>query len=54
MEQEKKLAVLRAALIEGETSGASAPFDFEAFVAAKRAEVVGNSEEPIEPGRRLQ
>ncbi len=34
-EQETKLAALRAALIEGETSGASAPFDFEAFIAKK-------------------
>ena len=36
-EQETKLAALRAALIEGETSGASKPFDFEAFIARKRA-----------------
>lgn len=36
-EQEAKLAALRAALIEGEQSGASAPFDFEAFIARKRA-----------------
>ncbi len=35
-EQETKLAALRAALIEGETSGQSTPFDFEAFVARKR------------------
>jgi antitoxin ParD1/3/4 len=35
-EQEAKLDALRAALIEGETSGASAPFDFDAFVARKR------------------
>ena len=35
-EQEAKLAALRAALIEGEQSGASTPFDFEAFVARKR------------------
>jgi hypothetical protein len=26
-----------AALIEGETSGASTPFEFEAFIAKKRA-----------------
>jgi len=35
-EQETKLAALRAALIEGETSGQSTPFDFEAFIARKR------------------
>jgi antitoxin ParD1/3/4 len=37
-EQETKLAALRAALIEGETSGASTPFDFEAFIARKHAD----------------
>ncbi len=36
-ERETKLAALRAALTEGETSGASTPFDFEAFIAKKRA-----------------
>lgn len=36
-EQEAKLEVLRAALIEGEESGPSTPFDFEAFIARKRA-----------------
>jgi len=36
-EQETALAALRAALIEGEQSGASTPFDFEAFIARKRA-----------------
>ena len=35
-EQETKLAALRAALIEGETSGQSTQFDFEAFIARKR------------------
>jgi antitoxin ParD1/3/4 len=35
-EQEAHLAALRAALIEGETSGASKPFDFDAFIARKR------------------
>ncbi len=35
-EQEIKLAGLRAALIEGETSGQSTPFDFDAFIARKR------------------
>ena len=36
-EQAAKLAALRAALVEGEQSGASTPFDFEAFIARKRA-----------------
>lgn len=36
-EQEARLAALRAALIEGEQSGQSTPFDFEAFIARKRA-----------------
>jgi antitoxin ParD1/3/4 len=36
-DQEERLAALRAALIEGETSGASSPFDFDAFIAGKRA-----------------
>lgn len=36
-EQEAKLAALRAALVEGEQSGASTPFDFDAFIARKRA-----------------
>jgi antitoxin ParD1/3/4 len=35
-EQEAKLAALRDALIAGEQSGASTPFDFEAFIARKR------------------
>ena len=35
-EQEAKLEALRAALVEGENSGPSTPFDFEAFVARKR------------------
>jgi antitoxin ParD1/3/4 len=35
-EHEAKLEALRAALIEGEESGASTPFDFEAFIARKR------------------
>ena len=37
-EQETKLAALRAALAEGEASGPSTPFDFEAFIARKRDE----------------
>jgi antitoxin ParD1/3/4 len=36
VEQEVKLAALRAALIEGERSGPSTPFDFDAFIAGKR------------------
>jgi antitoxin ParD1/3/4 len=36
-EEEAKLAALRAALIEGEESGPSTPFDFEAFIARKRS-----------------
>jgi antitoxin ParD1/3/4 len=35
-EQEAKLEALRTALIEGEQSGPSTPFDFEAFIARKR------------------
>lgn len=35
-EREAKLAALRTALIEGEESGVSTPFDFEAFIARKR------------------
>jgi antitoxin ParD1/3/4 len=35
-EHEAKLEALRAALIEGEESGASTPFDFEAFIVRKR------------------
>jgi antitoxin ParD1/3/4 len=34
-EQETRLAALRAALIEGETSGPPTPFDFDAFIARK-------------------
>ena len=35
-EREAKLVALRAALVEGEESGSSTPFDFEAFIARKR------------------
>ena len=36
-DQEAQLAALRAALVEGETSGPSTPFDFEIFVDRVRA-----------------
>lgn len=36
-EQETHLAALRAALVAGEQSGAPEPFDFDAFVAAKKS-----------------
>ena len=35
-EHEIKLAALRAALIEGEQSGPSEPFDFDRFLEGKR------------------
>ena len=40
-EHETRLAALRAALIEGELSGPSKPFDFDAFVAGKRQQPPG-------------
>jgi antitoxin ParD1/3/4 len=39
-EQETKLAALRSALIEGETSGQPTSFDFEALIARKRGKEV--------------
>ncbi len=36
-EREGKLEILRQALIEGEESGPGEPFDFEEFIAGKRA-----------------
>ena len=36
-EQEIRLRALRAALIDGEQSGAPSPFDFDAFLDEKRA-----------------
>ncbi|WP_374453122.1 type II toxin-antitoxin system ParD family antitoxin [Phenylobacterium sp.] len=36
-EREAQLEALRLALIEGEESGPSTPFDFDAFIASKRA-----------------
>jgi antitoxin ParD1/3/4 len=35
-EQEARLEALRAALVEGENSGPSSPFDFDAFIKRKR------------------
>lgn len=35
-EREAQLDALRAALVEGEASGPLEPFDFEAFIEAKR------------------
>jgi antitoxin ParD1/3/4 len=35
-EREARLEAMRAALVEGEQSGLSKPFDFEAFIARKR------------------
>jgi antitoxin ParD1/3/4 len=35
-EHEMRVEGLRAALIEGEQSGASTPFDFDGFIASKR------------------
>ncbi len=36
-DQETQLAALRAALVAGEESGAPEPFDFDAFIAAKKS-----------------
>ncbi|GAA1143842.1 type II toxin-antitoxin system ParD family antitoxin [Ornithinicoccus hortensis] len=36
-DQETQLAALREALIAGEESGAAQPFDFDAFIAAKKS-----------------
>jgi antitoxin ParD1/3/4 len=35
-EQETRLDALRAALVEGETSGEAAPFDFDVFIEGKK------------------
>ncbi|HNP59053.1 MAG TPA: type II toxin-antitoxin system ParD family antitoxin [Gordonia sp. (in: high G+C Gram-positive bacteria)] len=36
-DQETQMAALRAALAAGEASGAPEPFDFDAFIAAKKS-----------------
>ncbi|GAA4168352.1 type II toxin-antitoxin system ParD family antitoxin [Gryllotalpicola koreensis] len=36
-DQETQMAALRASLIAGEESGPAEPFDFDAFLAAKKA-----------------
>jgi len=36
-DQESQMAALRASLVAGEESGPPEPFDFDAFVAAKKA-----------------
>ena len=38
-EQELRLEALRSALVEGETSGPAEPFDLEAFLSTKMADV---------------
>jgi len=41
-EREASLKALRAALVEGEESSPSTPFDFEAFISRKRNEKLGS------------
>lgn len=36
-DQETQMAMLRRTLIEGERSGVPEPFDFDAFIAAKKS-----------------
>jgi antitoxin ParD1/3/4 len=36
-DQETRIAALRAALVAGEESGTAEPFDFDAFIAAKKS-----------------
>jgi len=36
-DRETQMAALREALVVGESSGAPEPFDFDAFIAAKRS-----------------
>ena len=49
-EHEANLEALPAALIEGEESGVSTPFDFEGFVARKRDASVSASPESAGEG----
>lgn len=37
-DQESQMSALRSALVSGEQSGEAEPFDFDAFVAAKKKE----------------
>jgi antitoxin ParD1/3/4 len=46
---EKELEALRAALIEGETSGISVPFDFDAFIKRKRQEGIERQASAAKP-----
>jgi len=39
-EREARMSALRGALIEGEKSGPSTPFDFEAFISRKRTQAL--------------
>jgi len=48
-EQEATLSALRAALVEGEQTGPSAPFDFEAFIARKRIPHRRPRDAPLHP-----
>jgi antitoxin ParD1/3/4 len=41
-DRETQLRALREALIDGERSGPSTPFDFDAFLARKRAGEAGS------------
>lgn len=41
-EHETRLDTLRAALIAGEESGPPTPFDFEAFIATRKARSAGS------------
>lgn len=36
-DQESQMSALRAALVSGEESGDAEPFDFDAFIAAKKS-----------------
>ena len=42
-EHETRLATLRAALEDGESSGASTSFDVDAFLKAKRQKIAGST-----------